>query len=202
MGKPLQSPLSISIRPAKSADLPLLSRLDIAANATHPLISQSFTYPFQALKLFLAHLEFCFKRSREEGQDGEYRFLVARLRSGVRGEGESDLSVSSENLSKGVSLKGDGGEGSDADSGVDVSIVGDEQGMDGDLDGDDGSGEIFGFVMWRETQMRREDGTRQGEEWDWLSHLPPGTNTRLWKRYAEVMSSNPEIGSDGGIGKS
>ncbi|KAH7336036.1 hypothetical protein BKA65DRAFT_26892 [Rhexocercosporidium sp. MPI-PUGE-AT-0058] len=57
MGK--QSRLQpISIRPAKSADLQPLSRLDIAANTTHPLIAQSFTYPFQALKFFLAHLQF------------------------------------------------------------------------------------------------------------------------------------------------
>ncbi|KAG4434659.1 hypothetical protein IFR05_009864 [Cadophora sp. M221] len=163
MGKQNQQPISISIRPAKSADLAALSRLDIAANATHPLISQSFTYPFQALKLFLAHLQYCFARPEE------YRILVARVRPVL--ELASTLPVLN----------------SDADSGVDVSIVCESD----DRDADEGRGEIVGFVMWRECQQGSglmDDEKR--EEWDWISQLPKGADIRLWKRYAEVMSSD------------
>ncbi|PVH80102.1 hypothetical protein DL98DRAFT_654916 [Cadophora sp. DSE1049] len=165
--------IPISLHPPTSADLPPLTRLDIAANAAQPLIALSFPYPFQALKLFLAHLRFCFER------EGEYGILVARL--GARCEPE----------------------GSDADSGVDVSISGageikfDGGSRDGDGDEYSGRREIVGFVMWRDRGLARErsDGEEGKEEegWDWLSQLPKGTNTSLWKRYTEVMSSDPKM---------
>ncbi|KAH7409549.1 acyl-CoA N-acyltransferase [Cadophora sp. MPI-SDFR-AT-0126] len=160
----MRKTIAISLHPPTSADLPSLARLDIAANSAHPLIALSFPYPFQASKLFLEHLRFCFERKVE------YGILVARLRCGVASEPE----------------------GSDADSGVDVSssTVG---------EGDGERGEIVGFAMWRDrgfARERSEGGAEKGEEegeWDWLSHLPKGTDTSIWKSYTEVMSSASEV---------
>ncbi|KAH6710732.1 acyl-CoA N-acyltransferase [Leptodontidium sp. MPI-SDFR-AT-0119] len=182
MGKQSQP---ISIRPAKSADLAALSRLDIAASATHPLIAQSFTYPFQALKLFLAHLQHCFARPEE------YRILVARLRPAPAVESQSSVASA-------LPASGSPAVNSDTDSGVDVSIACEFD--DGDADSDDGRGEIVGFVMWRECQKNsdlREDGKKK--EWDWLSQLPKGADIKLWKRYVEVMSSDSPTSGENGI---
>ena len=82
-------PISIHLSQATSADLLPLTRLDIAANSAHPLIALSFPYPFQALKLFLAHLRFCFERTG----GGEYRILVARLRCEPEGGSDADSGV-------------------------------------------------------------------------------------------------------------
>ncbi len=67
--------MNIHIRAARQPDLIHLTRLDLKANAAHPLVSLSFAYPFQATKLFLAHLQYCFDRP------SKYRFLVAVLPS-------------------------------------------------------------------------------------------------------------------------
>lgn len=166
-------PISIHLSQATSADLLPLTRLDIAANSAHPLIALSFPYPFQALKLFLAHLRFCFERTG----GGEYRILVARLRCEPEG-------------------------GSDADSGVDVSIEAENSGVIGDHeDVMRERGEIVGFVMWRVRGMaggRRED--EEEEDWDWLAHLPKGANMSLWKGYTEIMGSESQA-REGGVGK-
>ncbi|KAK0110042.1 hypothetical protein ONS95_002702 [Cadophora gregata] len=156
----MRKPIPISIHAPRSADLdlPPLARLDIAANSSHPLVALSFPYPFQALKLFLAHLRFCFERK------GEYGILVARVRCGVANESDS----------------------SDADSGVDVSLEGEE-----DSGNEGAKGEIVGFIMWRNVPSFQKREGEEVEEWDWLSQLPRGANTSLWKRYTEVMSSDP-----------
>lgn len=66
---------NITIRPARSSDLIHLTRLDLAANSTHPLIALSFSYPFLAAKLFLERLQYCFARPER------YHFLIATLTS-------------------------------------------------------------------------------------------------------------------------
>lgn len=92
--------------------------------------------------------------------------------------------------------------GSDADSGVDVSIEAENSGVIGDHeDVMRERGEIVGFVMWRVRGMaggRRED--EEEEDWDWLAHLPKGANMSLWKGYTEIMGSESQA-REGGVGK-
>ncbi|KAL2069273.1 hypothetical protein VTL71DRAFT_15611 [Oculimacula yallundae] len=167
------NPIAISIHTPKSTDLPTLSRLDIAANASHPLISQSFTYPFQALKLFLAHLQFCFERP------ATYRICVARLSTRChRGSGEGNLKLT---------------RSGSADSGVDVSPIPPDSLLD-DGDDDDATGEVIGFMMWKIRTTPTHMPGEESDDWDWTSQLPKGTDMKLWKRYTEVMSSDTGIG--------
>ncbi|CZT50947.1 uncharacterized protein RSE6_12022 [Rhynchosporium secalis] len=190
------NPISISICPATPLDLPILSRLDIAANSSHPLISQSFQYPFQALKLWLAHLQFCYERPKE------YRILVAKLSSG-KSKREQDLKVEIEvEVAEGEKLELE--RSASIDSGVDVSLgslvskCGSEE--DTEEQKDDGEGEIVGFMMWRvcKSQEEREESVGKDDEWNWISQLPKGTDLKQWKRYVEVMSSESGIG-DGDV---
>lgn len=89
----------------------------------------------------------------------------------------------------------EGGADGDADSGVDISL------SVPDGDDDETRGEIVGFVMWRRDRKLARERREDDEEWDWLAQLPKGANMSLWKRYTEVMSSDPVSLGDDGIGK-
>ncbi|PBP22157.1 hypothetical protein BUE80_DR006970 [Diplocarpon rosae] len=60
---------------------------------------------------------------------------------------------------------------------------------------------IVGFLLWREAE---EAGSREEEAWDWEKQLPPGTDKRLWRKYVEVMGTQPatDVSSRSSIGKS
>ncbi|KAI9056190.1 hypothetical protein LZ554_001118 [Drepanopeziza brunnea f. sp. 'monogermtubi'] len=178
----MQPPTQIALRPALAADLPHLTRLDLAANASHPLIALSpFTYPFQATKLFLAHLEHCFARPRT------YGFLVATT---------TTMTTQQQQLS------------SSPDSGIDVfAHASEEREREGAVAGE----VVVGFLLWRgEGKALGVEGNKEvgevgsgsgsgeeEEEWDWEARLPAGADRKLWRRYAAVMGAD-----DGGCGSS